>query len=307
MLLKIGTRGSQLALKQTESIIALLTEHFPEIKTRTVIIKTTGDKFSTTPLDKIPGKGHFIKEIEAALLEGEIDLAVHSLKDLPTELAPGLVLGAVPPRLEPADALITRTGKTLEQLPAGSTVGTSSLRRQGQLLAIRPDLKVIPLRGNLDTRLYKLRQGIVDAIIVAVAGLERLGMMGIKIERLPYCVMLPAPGQGALAIEIRQGELEELMTAINHYPSYAEAQAERSLLRHLGGGCQTPIACLARAGENGELYLEAMVCYPDGTHKLSAFMSGSIHQPEELGKKLAEKLIAGGAGEIIQRLRDEDS
>lgn len=305
MFLRLGTRGSRLALKQTEEVADLIYASFPEARLKTVVIKTAGDKLLEHPLHKIPGKGHFIKEIEYALLEGEIDIAVHSLKDLPTELAPGLTLGAVPKRLEPADVLISRTGQTLESLSRGAKIGTCSLRRQAQLLAIRPDLKIVQLRGNVDTRLHKLREGVVDAIIIAEAGLRRLGISGLKMERLPYCVMLPAPGQGALALETRAGELEKIITELNHPESYAEVIAERSLLRHLGGGCHTPIGCLARVGRDGELYLEAMVCNLDGTGRLRAFLTGRISEAEELGKKLAEKLIEGGADKIIKNLEKD--
>ncbi|MCD6384512.1 hydroxymethylbilane synthase [Candidatus Sumerlaeota bacterium] len=302
MFLRIGTRGSRLALKQTKEVEDLIYSLFPEARLKRVVIKTTGDKMFEHPLHQLPGKGHFIKEIENALLEGEIDIAVHSLKDLPTELAPGLTLGAVPKRLEPADVLISRTGQMLEALPYGAKIGTSSLRRQAQILSVRPDLKVVQLRGNLDTRLHRLREGFVDAIIVAEAGLRRLGISGLRMERLPYCIMLPAAGQGALGLETREGELEKIITELNHPESYAEAVAERSLLRHLGGGCHTPIGCLARAGKDGELYLEAMVCNPDGSGRLRAFLTGSISEAAELGKRLAKQLIEGGADKIIKTL-----
>lgn len=307
MKIRIGTRGSRLALKQAQEVKEIILSFFPELHISIVTIKTTGDIFQEKPILDMPDKGVFIKEIENALLKGDIDLAVHSLKDMPTQLPEGLSIGAIPPRYDPSDVLITIEPVTLENLKPGSRIGTSSLRRKAQILFLRNDLNVVPLRGNVDTRLRKLDNGEIDAMIIANAGIRRLGVDAARsnIQPMPFCMMLPAPGQGALGIEIRSGELQNIMYAINHPASYAEVTAERSLLKALGGGCRTPIACLGRAGKNMVLYLEAMVSYPDGSGMLKANLNGKVDYPEDAGHYLADILLSAGANKIIESLEKE--
>jgi hydroxymethylbilane synthase len=290
----IGSRGSALALWQARHIAAALAELGAE--TRLEIIKTTGDKITDVPLANVGGKGLFTKEIEEALLDGTIDLAVHSLKDVPTGLPKGLTLAAFPEREDPRDAWI---GKPLAQVNPGDKVGTSSLRRSAQLQAMGLGLVIENLRGNVDTRLRKLDEGQYAAIVLAAAGLRRLGWSDRIQELLDPAVMCPAVGQGALAIETRgdAGLGQELAKKLNHAPTRAAVTAERSLLATLEGGCQVPIGAYARI-EGTEIYLRAIVASPDGSRVLRDNLFGD--EPIALGRTLGERLLNAGAREILK-------
>jgi hydroxymethylbilane synthase len=298
MTLRIGSRGSQLALWQADHISALLRQrgHAVEIE----IIHTTGDKITGVALAKVGTKGMFTKEIEEALAAGRVDLAVHSLKDLPTELSQGFEIVAITERQDPRDALCSLQYSKIEALPQGARVGTSSLRRQAQLKAIRPDLDIHPLRGNVDTRLRKLEQGEYDAIILAAAGLKRLGKTELMKHIIPGEIMCPAAGQGALGIEIREGDIasRETLRFLDDPPTRAMTTCERALLNRLGGGCQVPIGALAEM-RKGKLHLEAIVADPDGTKLLRESRGGSIDSPEELGKEVGEALLVRGGDKIL--------
>lgn len=301
--LRIGTRGSRLALTQAEQVAAALKRKYPELATALVKIKTSGDKFAQIPLAQVGGKGLFIKEIEEALQEGRVDVAVHSMKDIPTEIASGLEIAAILEREDPSDALISRRGEKLAALPRGARIGTSSLRRQAQLLFYRPDLRVNPLRGNLDTRLRKLGTDNLDAIVVATAGVCRLGRQGEITEVLPIEVSLPAIGQGALGVEVRAEDrkIHDLVAPLNHQPSALTVAAERSFLRRLGGGCQVPIAAYGQL-EGDQLHLTALVSKPDGTGIVRGERRGPCAFTEEIGISLAEDLLGRGADRILQEL-----
>ncbi len=294
-MLVIASRGSQLALWQARWVAARLKEAGHE--SRIDIIKTTGDKITDVPLAKVGGKGLFTKEIEEALIDGRADLAVHSLKDLPTELPAGLVLAAVPEREDPRDALI---GKRLGEIPPNATVGTSSLRRAAQLLYARPDLKVEAVRGNLDTRLRKLDQGQYAAILLAAAGLKRLGWQDRIAEILAPEVMCPAVGQGALAIETRaQGAGFDAVQALDHAATHAAVTAERALLAKLEGGCQVPIGAHAVV-DGGRLHMVAIVAAPDGKELVRGQAEGAQQEAEEIGRGLGAELLDRGASKILE-------
>src|SRR3954447_21885260 len=286
--LRIGSRGSQLALWQANHISALLREQGHEVELE--IIKTTGDKILDVALAKVGTKGMFTKEIEEALLEKRVDLAVHSLKDLPTELAPEFEIAAITVRENPRDAFVSRHFDSINHLPQKARVGTSSLRRQAQLKAIRPDLDIHPLRGNVDTRLRKMEEGQYDAIILASAGLNRLGLTRYVREIIPADVMCPAAGQGALGIEIRRGDTETLqhLKFLNHEPTRIAVLAERALLNELGGGCQVPIGAHAVVSD-GDIKLTGVVARPDGTLVLRDTVHGS--DPVKLGETLGKSLL----------------
>ncbi len=299
----MGTRGSKLALAQTNWVIAKIRDQYPELKIETVIIKTRGDKITDVPLARVGGKGLFVKEIEEALLRGEIDLAVHSMKDVPTELPEGLEIAVIPERESPFDVLISREGKNLADLLPGERVGTSSLRRAAQIRAKRPDLKIENLRGNLDTRLRKLKEGLYEAIIVAEAGLLRLGLGDIPRQRLPKEMMLPAIGQGALALEMRTVDLElkEGLSFLHHEETALCVKAERAFLAALGGGCQVPLAANATL-RGGMLYLEALIADPSGNKILRGSREGSPSQAEEMGLSLARELLSRGGQQILEEV-----
>ncbi len=303
--LVIGTRGSPLALAQSEWVAAAIRAARPGLAVRLERIRTTGDRLSEGPLGSAGGKGLFVKEIEDALLDGRIDLAVHSLKDVPAEVPPGLALGVFPRREDPRDVLVTRAGASLDALPEGAGVGTSSLRRQAQLLDLRPDLKVVPLRGNVDTRLRKLDAGEVDAVILAAAGLRRLGLEARITEFLPADRMVPAIGQGALAIEVRERDLAGAVGAavlpLDHAETRAAVLAERAFLRRLGGDCQTPVAAHARV-DRGQITLRAVVASTDGTQVVRGDANGEAAKGEAVGAALAEDLLARGARAILDAL-----
>ena len=294
-MLVIASRGSQLALWQARWVEGRLTALGHEC--RIEIIKTTGDKITDVPLAKVGGKGLFTKEIEEALLDGRAQLAVHSLKDLPTELPEGLVLAAVPEREDPSDAIV---GRRLDELPVGARVGTSSLRRAAQLRKLRPDLQIESVRGNLDTRLRKLDEGRYDAILLAAAGLKRLGWGGRIAEILPADRMCPAVGQGALAIETcASGAGFDAVRALDDPPTHSAVAAERGLLAALGGGCQVPIGAHATVS-GSELRLLGVVASPDGTELVRAEGIGEVKDAADIGKRLGEELLAMGARKILE-------
>ncbi|MEO8596645.1 MAG: hydroxymethylbilane synthase [Candidatus Solibacter sp.] len=293
-MLVIASRGSQLALWQARWVESQLTAAGYEC--RIEIIKTTGDKITDVPLAQVGGKGLFTKEIEEALLDGRAQLAVHSLKDLPTELPEGLVLAAVPERQDPRDAII---GCKLAELPQGAKVGTSSLRRSAQLRQLRPDLAIESVRGNLDTRLRKLDEGQYAAILLAAAGLNRLGWADRIAELIPMEQMCPAVGQGALAIETVAGFA--LPAVLDHTATHTAVLAERAVLLALGGGCQVPIGANATV-EGGRLRLQGIVAAPDGSRIIRAATEGEASKAEELGKALAAELLGQGAREVLESI-----
>jgi hydroxymethylbilane synthase len=299
----IGTRGSKLAVIQAQWVLTKLREATPGLEASLVKITTRGDRESGTALDKFAGQGVFVKELEKALFDGEIDLAVHSLKDMPTEIPYGLFLAATTARLDPRDVLISRADK-LAGLAPGSKIGTGSLRRSVQLSALRPDLEICGIRGNIDTRLRKVSEGEVDGIIVAAAALIRLGWEDKIAEYLPTEYFTPSVGQGALGIEIRSEdkEMASLASAINHEPTWQSVTAERTFLRALGGGCRTPIAALGIASD-GVLKLSGMVASADGTRILRATEEGDAQAPEQVGKQLAQKMVEMGALDCIPELK----
>jgi hydroxymethylbilane synthase len=300
--LRIGSRGSQLALWQANHIAARLRERGHEVEIE--VIKTTGDKILDVALAKVGTKGMFTKEIEEALLEQRVDLAVHSLKDLPTELAPEFEIAAITVRENPRDAFLSRHFDSINDLPQKALVGTSSLRRQAQLKALRPDLKIEPLRGNVDTRLRKMEEGQYDAIILASAGLNRLGLTRWIRQVLPADVMCPAAGQGALGIEIRRGDSETLehLEFLNHKPTRLAVLAERALLNELGGGCQVPIGAHAEVtGE--EVKLIGVVARPDGSTLIREERHGK--DPVKLGEELGKSLLNRGGREILKEVYGE--
>jgi hydroxymethylbilane synthase len=298
--LRIGSRGSALALWQARSIARALHEISgaePEI----VIIKTSGDKFQQASFSQIGTKGVFIKELEDALLDERIDLAVHSMKDVPTEMPDGLTIAAIGKREDVRDALLSSSGATLASLPQGARVGTSSLRRQSQLLYARRDLRMLELRGNVDTRVEKLKRGDYDAIVLAKAGLDRLGLSANISEVLPHEVSLPAAGQGAIGIEARAGDAETLriLARLEDSESRSAVTAERSALAGLGGGCQVPIGAWGRI-ENGTLLLDVAVLSPDGAQRLWEKDSGSPREAEVIGRRIAQKLRDCGAAALLE-------
>ncbi len=295
--LRIGSRGSQLALWQAHHISALLRARGYEVEIE--IIHTTGDKITEVALAKVGTKGMFTKEIEEALAAGRVDLAVHSLKDLPTELPKGFEIAAITERQDPRDAFCSVHHANFQDLPKGAHVGTSSLRRQAQLKAIRPDLEIHPLRGNVDTRLRKLEQGEYDAVILAVAGLKRLGKTQLIKQIIPADVMCPAAGQGALGIEIREGDakIRDLLKFLDDPKARAATSCERALLNSLGGGCQVPIGAFAEM-RDGKLHLESIVADPDGSKVLRDSRDGT--DPEQLGNDAGAALLARGGDKILE-------
>lgn len=301
--LVLGTRGSKLAVHQSEWVQARMQELAPHVTVTLRRIQTSGDNILDVPLAKIGGKGLFVKEIEEALLSGEIDLAVHSMKDVPTELPVGLELLCVPLREDPRDALISRDGRLFKDLPHGARVGTSSLRRQAQLLQARPDLSIRTLRGNLDTRLKKLRDGQFDAIVLAAAGLRRLGWAHEITEYLAPDISLPAIGQGALGIEGRRDDqfVRSVLSGLEHAPTRTMVRAERALLHRLQGGCQVPIAAHATLA-GSDITLEGLVASVDGKDIIRDRVRGTVADPEAMGIQLAERLLARGGDKILQAI-----
>lgn len=296
----IGTRGSKLALWQANHIAGRLAAEHPGLEIILRHIVTTGDKILDVPLAKIGGKGLFTKELENAMLAGKIDLAVHSLKDMPTELPPGLTLAAITERLDPGDAFISPRYKTIDKLPQGATVGTSSLRRKAQLLMYRPDLHIVDLRGNIDTRLKKLEHEDLDGILLAVSGLTRLGWDDRITQIVPMEICLPAVGQGALALEAREGDSEvlALLACLEHADTRYAVTAERAFLREVEGGCQIPIGVYGRT-EFGRLVVEAVIAAPDGSSAIREKTEGNAAEAAKLGSDLACRMLDAGGRRLL--------
>lgn len=306
--LRIGTRGSQLALFQANWVRDQLVQTHPHLKVTLIKIKTTGDKIQDAPLAKIGGKGLFVKEIEEALIQKKVDLAVHSIKDVPTEFPKGLHLSVITKREDPRDVLISRDGKALKDLPQKAKIGTSSLRRQAQLLHFRNDLELVPLRGNLDTRIKKLKTMNLDGIVLALAGVRRLGLEERITEIIPTEISLPAIGQGALGIETRMGdqEVEEQIQFLNDKDSSIAVSAERAFLKKLEGGCQVPIAAFARM-VGGTLQMDGLVGTIDGKKLVRHQLEGLVAEAESLGIQLAVVLLNKGAKEILDEVYQRSS
>ncbi len=302
--LRIATRKSRLALWQAEHVAALLSGAHRDLDIQLIPMSTKGDLILDRSLAAIGGKGLFIKELEAALEQGRADIAVHSMKDVPADLPPGLTIGAVLPRADPRDALVATRYARLDDLPLRARVGTSSLRRQAQLLAARPDLRIEALRGNLDTRLRRLDEGELDAIVLACAGLVRLGWESRITVRLEMSVSLPAVSQGVIGVECRADDAKTLarLSALEHRPTRIAMDAERAFSGRLGGSCQSPIAAHA-AFEQARLRLDGLVAEPDGSRLWRDSATASAESPVALGEALAAKVLGAGAGELLDRLR----
>jgi len=303
-IVRVATRGSLLALTQTGWVVDRLREANPDLTFDTLTFRTVGDTVLDRALSQIGDKGLFTKELEAALLDGRADLAVHSLKDLPSELPDGLVLGCVPEREDPRDVVITRDGAAFADLPAGARVGTSSLRRVAQLRAQRPDLAYVPIRGNVDTRLRKLSEGEVDALVMAAAGLHRAGFADRITEYLDPEYCLPAPGQGALGLEIRADDarIGQVVSRIHHVPTALEVMAERAVLARLEGGCQVPIAAHA-VFDGGFLWVEGLIASLDGSRVIRYEIEGDAGRARSLGTTVADWLLEHGGREILDAAR----
>ena len=299
----IGTRGSKLALWQADYVEQRLREEYPGLAVTQKRVTTKGDRILDVPLAKIGGKGLFTKELEEEMLSGEIDLAVHSLKDMPAKVPNGLVIAAVTKRLDPGDALVSNRFSSFSELPPGARVGTSSLRRRAQLLCARPDLAMLDLRGNVNTRLRKLDEGEYDAIVLAVAGLKRLGFADRIREVLPRDMVLPAVGQGALAIETRaeDAEMRDMLAFLRDDDTICCTEAERSFLARVEGGCQVPVGVYATAAGGG-LTVEAVIASLDGQRCYRGHVDGSRKDAAKLGESLAEKLLDEGGAEILKEL-----
>ncbi len=305
--LRIGTRGSKLALWQSEYIAGRLTE-VTGLPVELQVIKTTGDKILDVPLAKVGGKGLFTKEIEVELEAGTVDLAVHSMKDVPTELPDGLCIAAMPERVDPRDVIVSGAGYDLGTLPAGGRLGTSSLRRRAQVAHVRPDLEIVDVRGNLDTRMRKAEEGELDAVVLAAAGIQRLGWGDRIASFIPTTQMVSAVGQGAIGVEIREddGFMRGVMEAIGHPETMECVTAERVVMRRLEGGCQVPIGAYARY-EDGALVMDAMVGSVDGRRIVREQLAGDAGDPVALGEAMVERLLSLGAGAILAEIRCADS
>lgn len=300
MNIRIGTRGSRLALMQADLAADAIRKIRPEVNIEIRIVKTSGDIMQDVSLLKIGGKGVFVKEIEDALLAGNIDLAVHSMKDVPGEIPPELCFAAVLPREDVRDILISRNNVKMEFMPRGARIGTGSLRRSAQVKAMLPDIDIVPLRGNIDTRVKKIETENLAGIILAAAAMKRLGYVQKIAQYLPVELMLPAVGQGALGLQIRKGDagLGAVLAELNHEPTAAEIAAERSYLQALGGGCCLPIAALGRFEGNG-LALEGMMAAPDGSIVLRDKVRGAAPEAEELGRRLAGIILEKGGNKLL--------
>ncbi len=301
--IKIGTRGSKLALWQANYVKAEIERLFPLVSVEITVIKTTGDMIVDRPLSMVGGKGLFVKEIERALLESTIDIAVHSMKDMPGEMPPGLVIGAIPERENPFDVLISNNNLTLDELPKGAKVGTSSLRRASQIKHVRPDVEIASIRGNLQTRLKKLASGEFDATLLAAAGLIRLGMKDVITQYFDENIMLPAVGQGALCIQSREGdgEIAPILEALDHEDTHTVIAGERAFLRHLEGSCHIPVACFGRLADR-QLTLTGLVAAEDGSTILKESVSYTADDPQRAGIDLAEALLLRGADKLLENL-----
>jgi hydroxymethylbilane synthase len=300
--LKIGTRGSALALTQTHWVADRIKQRYPEMEIAIVVIKTKGDIMQDVSLAKIGGKGVFVKEIEDALLRGDVDIAVHSIKDVPAELPEGLHIGTVPEREDPRDVLIAKDNWKIESLPRGARIGTGSLRRGMQMRNLLPDVQIVPLRGNLDTRIRKIESEDLDGVIVAAAGIRRMGWVHRVSQFIPAEVMLPAVGQGALGIEMRTGDrsMKEMLVFLNHSATGMEVGAERSFLQRLGGGCQLPIAAYAKI-RSDELTLRGLVGSLDGRAMITDEVRGKPPDYLILGTLLAERILSRGGQALIDQ------
>ena len=299
----IGTRGSVLALWQANWVRSQLLRMYPQTQVEIVKIKTTGDKILDVPLAQVGGKGLFVKEIETALLEKRVDLAVHSMKDMPAEIPPGLCIGVVPERENPRDVLISRNGHKFDELPQGARIGSSSLRRGAQVRHARPDMTVHGLRGNLDTRLKKLETEGLDAIILAAAGVHRLGLQDRITEYMPESMMLPAIGQGALSIEIREKDdaIKKLIAPLEHRETRMAVDCERAFLARLEGGCQVPIAGQAKVSAD-RVEMTGMVAEIDGSVLIHETVAGPVERRVALGEELADRLLERGGKEILDKV-----
>lgn len=300
MHIKIGTRGSKLALAQTATVVDRLKKVLPEIEAEVTVIKTSGDIMQDVSLMQIGGQGVFVKEIEEALLSGSIDLAVHSMKDVPGDIPEGLTFAAILQREDVRDVLVSRGRTKFEFMPKGARIGTGSLRRGAQIKLFMPDIEIVPLRGNIDTRIKKIETENLTGVILAAAGLKRLGYAERITQFLPTEIMLPAVGQGALGLQIRKSdaELMQLLAALSHVPTATEVTAERSYLRALGGGCRLPIAAYGLI-ESGRLTLEGLVAAPDGSSYVRDKVWGELNDAEAMGKKLADMIMEKGGKKLL--------
>ena len=301
--LTVGSRGSRLALRQTELVVAELARRHPQLHFRVQEIRTTGDRRPDASLSRIGGQGVFVKELESTLLAGKIDVAVHSLKDMTTDISAELAIATVPRRGDVRDALVSRGGQKLAALPPGARVGTGSLRRAVQVRALRPDLEIIDIRGNIDTRMRKVEEGQAEAVLLAAAGLARLGCLERAAEVLPVEVMLPAVGQGALALETRADDAatRAVVAALDDRETRLATQAEKAFLDRLGGGCRVPIAALATV-DGGALRLRGLVAETDGPRIVRGEVSGAAATAEALGAELAEDLLKQGADKLVAQI-----
>jgi hydroxymethylbilane synthase len=299
----IGTRGSQLALWQANFIKSEIESLFPDLKVELKIIKTTGDTITDRPLALVGGKGLFVKEIENALLNNEIDIAVHSMKDMPGEIPEGLQIGAIPKRANPFDVLISRDGSLFKDYKKGAKIGTSSLRRASQLKHLRPDITIESIRGNLDTRIRKLKSGDYDAIVLAAAGLLRLGQEKEITEYLDQTVMIPAVGQGALCIETRKNDpdIEIISAKLDHYGTRICVEGERAFLRRIEGSCHIPVACFGKIVKQ-EVWLTAVVASEDGKEIIKEHIAAPFDKVKENGRTLADLILEKGGKKILESL-----
>lgn len=303
----VGARQSPLAVRQTELVLATLRKGSPELKIRLQTIRTLADRHPDLMLEQLLEIGVFVKELEVALLAGQIDAAVHGMKDLPSSIPDGLAIAAITEREDPRDVLVARDGLALETLPAGARVGTSSPRRAAQLKAQRPDLEIVPIRGNIDTRIRKVDSGEVDAVCLAGAGLRRAGLEGRITQWLPLEISLPAPGQGALGVEVRAGDLQaiRITSCADHAPTRAAVEAERAVLRRLEGGCRVPLGALAHI-DGDQMFLTAMVASADRERVIRGVRTGRVEDAVTLGTSLADELLAKGAAELVAIARSEE-
>ncbi len=303
--IKIGTRGSQLAIYQANKVKAAIHEIFPEIKAEIVIIQTKGDKILDVSLSKIGDKGLFTKELEVALLNNEVDMAVHSLKDLPTFFPEGLKLGAVLKRAEVRDALVSKSGKLLSQLGPKDVIATSSLRRRAQLLTFNPDFNIIDIRGNMNTRLEKMDKGYCDAMIMAATGLQRLGLEERITEIIDTNIMVPAVSQGAIGIEVRENDslIETIMNGVNHDETMLVTTAERAYLKSMQGGCQIPIGCYTTT-EGGSFSFTGLVADLKGKRHIKLTIKGKLEEAETIALEVSKQMVAKGATEILEEIRN---
>lgn len=299
----IGTRGSALALWQANHVKECIETAFPDIRVDIKTIKTTGDRITDRPLAMVGGKGLFVKEIEASLLDSSIDLAVHSMKDMPGELPEGLIIGAIPERANPFDVLISAQGELFKEYPQGAVIGTSSLRRGSQLKHLRPDLEIKSIRGNLDTRLKKLKSGEYAAIVLAAAGLERLGQVNEITEYLTETDMVPAVGQGALCIETRENDpdMENILSVLDHEPTRICVTGERAFLKKIEGSCHIPVACFGKIRDN-RIIFTAVVASEDGKSFIKETIESTPEQVTEKGRELAKLVLDKGGKRILEAL-----